>query len=644
MAASPRFGSRTVSDLLTGPQVSCFVLLAADEVYVYGAAPAGQFQELHGAAEVAPSCEDGEDPLPGVVNIEYVAVTRDLVENFGDDAAGRMPAPFRDDGAWPDSDAVILAMPEGFAEELWDFQSAAASAPEPPPVLVELPGAGRGRGGKARGTAPAVPKGRPTAASNAADIGDLRVTLEAVLRGQEEFQNAITERLGALGGAGRGAPLPPPPGGLRAAAQAAANMVPGLASLLPAAVPAACGADALHGPLGAAPPLRGPPAAGTAAMPTLLDEAAPASAADLAAIAAAAGAPPTRRTAGAPPGLSPFAPGFRPTAGLRPPPLPRSAGLVPPSAARSIPAHGLPQSPPASPRWAAARANYAHFMGLPVEQVARSAVEASSAGVAGWAAITLGEAARHQSSLEAAVGALAAQSLATNALLARGGGGALDPMSSLLSGSDDFSGPRLPGAKGAAALEMYRRQLENDPAAYSAVVRRNARRAMAVSDTDTDPRCNSMREFFSRHVPFGKQKAVAYLGFGIATAVDLMKEGRAERAEATLLLLLVSLEQSCLDQGRWGLAWLLTHLPEPPWGSIQSVPPSDPLRPFGRLAEPGWTAAAMAFTKDAAALSDLRKRGPAADDFDGPPKPNGQPYVPKQPKGGGKGADAPALP
>lgn len=167
MTASPRFGYLTVSDLLTGPQVSCFVLLAADEVYVYGAAPAGQFQELHGAAEVAPSCEDGEDPLPGVVNIEYVAVTRDLVENFGDDAAGRMPAPFRDDGAWPDSDAVILAMPEGFAEELWDFQSAAASAPELPPVLVELPGAGRGRGGNATGTAPAVPKGRPSAASNA---------------------------------------------------------------------------------------------------------------------------------------------------------------------------------------------------------------------------------------------------------------------------------------------------------------------------------------------------------------------------------------------------------------------------------------------------------------------------------------------
>ena len=43
---------------------------------------------------------------------------------------------------------------------------------------------------------------------------------------------------------------------------------------------------------------------------------------------------------------------------------------------------------------------------------------------------------------------------------------------------------------------------------------------------------------------------------------------------------------------------------------MAQTPSSDPLRPFGRLAEPAWTAAAMAFTKDAAALAEIRRRGP----------------------------------
>ena len=50
----------------------------------------------------------------------------------------------------------------------------------------------------------------------------------------------------------------------------------------------------------------------------------------------------------------------------------------------------------------------------------------------------------------------------------------------------------------------------------------------------------------------------------------------------------------------------------------------DSIRPFGRLADPGWTAAAMAYVRDAASLSELRKKGP------------GQPFT--KGKGDGKGA------
>ena len=90
--------------------------------------------------------------------------------------------------------------------------------------------------------------------------------------------------------------------------------------------------------------------------------------------------------------------------------------------------------------------------------------------------------------------------------------------------------------------------------------------------------------------------------------MDYMWAGKWSMAEAVLMLLMVALEQACLDRGRWTMAWLLTHLPEPPWTQLSQVPPVDPLRPFGRLAEPAWTAAAMAYVKDAAALSELRKK------------------------------------
>ena len=71
-------------------------------------------------------------------------------------------------------------------------------------------------------------------------------------------------------------------------------------------------------------------------------------------------------------------------------------------------------------------------------------------------------------------------------------------------------------------------------------------------------------------------------------------------------------------------------------GSSGSV---DSLRPFGHLADPTWTTAAMAYTKDAASLAEIRRkfnddRGGKKDEEEQRP-PRGPP---KGPKGGdGKG-------
>ena len=62
------------------------------------------------------------------------------------------------------------------------------------------------------------------------------------------------------------------------------------------------------------------------------------------------------------------------------------------------------------------------------------------------------------------------------------------------------------------------------------------------------------------------------------------------------------------------MAWLLTHLPELPWHVLQQGMQPDSLRPFGRLADRGWTAAAMAYVRDAAGLTELRNKGPGGFD------------------------------
>ena len=108
---------------------------------------------------------------------------------------------------------------------------------------------------------------------------------------------------------------------------------------------------------------------------------------------------------------------------------------------------------------------------------------------------------------------IATQGRAIAALLAKSSGTSGDPLYSLLVGGEDgvaAQGARLPGAKGAAALEVFRRQLEANPKAFTALIRGNARRALAATDDETDPRVNSMREFLSRAGPLGdKARGVA---------------------------------------------------------------------------------------------------------------------------------------
>ena len=90
-----------------------------------------------------------------------------------------------------------------------------------------------------------------------------------------------------------------------------------------------------------------------------------------------------------------------------------------------------------------------------------------------------------------------------------------DPLTMLMGGDGGFGdGLKLPGARGAAAMEMLRVDFESRPRAWTATVRAMAQRALAE-----DPMCDlqgvSMTEYAIKHFPWGvSNRQVTHLGYG----------------------------------------------------------------------------------------------------------------------------------
>ena len=160
-------------------------------------------------------------------------------------------------------------------------------------------------------------------------------------------------------------------------------------------------------------------------------------------------------------------------------------------------------------------------------------------------------------------------------------------------------------------MEAWKRPLREEPQAVTRIVRRQVAEANLAgpeSAETPDSRVRSLREYLSSHVSFDRARSTAYCGWALATIGDLMRAGAWHEAEAELLLTLACIEQVALDQGQRGTAWLLTHLPEPPWARIAHRGPVGGLRPFTRMLPPSWAAAAASYVKDMATLQELKKK------------------------------------
>ena len=195
-------------------------------------------------------------------------------------------------------------------------------------------------------------------------------------------------------------------------------------------------------------------------------------------------------------------------------------------------------------------------------------------------------------------------------------------------GSDDEEDPedqdlRLPGAKGAAAMDVLIRLKDRRPEHFSRVVSASLRRLAAQHPGASLDPVASARAYLAFSIPFGSARTLGYLGWGLATAWDELSADRPAAALATLSLLLVALEQAALDESNWGLAWLLSLLPEPPWTSMSRRPDHQALRPYSKLADTRWVSSAVSSTRDVERIRAARKGSGKQADQPGGSNPKG---------------------
>ena len=84
--------------------------------------------------------------------------------------------------------------------------------------------------------------------------------------------------------------------------------------------------------------------------------------------------------------------------------------------------------------------------------------------------------------------------------------------------------------------------------------------------------------------------------WALAHVADCLTDGDVAGAREHLGLLMVAMEQSSLDEGRWELAWLLTLLEDPPPSLCHNRGVG--ANPHSRVIAPRWTTTALPYLKE----------------------------------------------
>ena len=223
-----------------------------------------------------------------------------------------------------------------------------------------------------------------------------------------------------------------------------------------------------------------------------------------------------------------------------------------------------------------------------------------------------------------------------------------DPIAAMLSGSDNGAASSSSGVsvKGYAAREMFLRQLQDDRKLVDQV-KMNARTELGIPQGREEPAL--LRQFLEQRIPIGDHKTMAQFGYMLAWGWEIGETSQNHQLMAFCGRMMMFVEQSCLDSGRTGLAWLMTGLPEPNFQQLALNKKRSTLTPFAKLAPPTWIAANLSYLKDVDMFDTrLRQLGvrksqnlpsAEADAEDRSQKPK---FKPRKPKGGkgAKGSEA----
>ena len=220
----------------------------------------------------------------------------------------------------------------------------------------------------------------------------------------------------------------------------------------------------------------------------------------------------------------------------------------------------------------------------------------------------------------------------------------------LLDGHGTSSGSSL-GTRGSVGREKLQRELAMRSGGFFLAVLQNAARRLkpaskmpetvdALAQTDF-----SMVQYLERFGGYGGSKELGLIQYALAHICDALVHGDSEGAKEHLALLMVGVEQACMDHGRWELAYRLMLLDEPPsqlWSYRQAG--YDPkLRAFAPLCPQRWTTTALAYSKEIDYIH--QKRSEMTHQPKGNPQGLSEPKAaPKKPGKGSPKGKGPAKP
>ena len=107
--------------------------------------------------------------------------------------------------------------------------------------------------------------------------------------------------------------------------------------------------------------------------------------------------------------------------------------------------------------------------------------------------------------------------------------------------------------------------------------------------------------YLERFGGYGKQRDLGLIQYQLMTVFDFLMAENTGAAKDSLALLIVMVEQACLDHGRFDLGQVLTLQEDPPAGVFRSrhLSQVSRARSFAPLADQRWITVALAFSERA---------------------------------------------